>query len=359
MAMKRGMAMRIPVGAVILGLLASACAGGTSAGPSQSAAPSAVTSAVPTPVTLEIGQVGGISDAAIYIAQAKGYFKAEGITLDSQKFASAAQMVAPLGTGELQVGGGATSAGLFNAIGRGVGMFIVADKGNLDPGHGYEAIMVRKELAGVIKGPKDLTGRTVALSALDIGPEVTLDTYLRTGGLTEKDVHVVTVSFPDMLQALKNGSIDAGVPIEPFVSRITAAGVASILVRDDSVTPGHQTAVLLFSEKFAKQRDLAVRFMKAYIQGARFYNDAFVKKDAAKRTEAIAILAKATNIDAALFDAMVMPGINPSGKVNLDSLTMIENWFVAKGSQQKFIELGKAVDLSFAEEAGRQLGTYK
>jgi NitT/TauT family transport system substrate-binding protein len=357
--------MKALVAGMLVLAITGACAASGGAAPSASpkaaasVAATATATAAPAPVTLKVGQVGGISDAAIYIADAKGYFKDQGITLQSSPFASAAQMVAPLGTGELQVGGGASSAGLFNAIGRGVGMFIVADKGNLDPGNGYEAIVVRKELAGSIKGPKDLKGRTVALSALDITPEVTLDTYLRSGGLTIKDVNVVTIPHVDMLQALKNGSIDAGLPIEPNVSRIVAAGVGSILTRSDAVTPGHQTAVVLFSEKFAQQREVAVRFMKAYIQGARFYTDAFVKKDAAKRTEAVAILAKATNIDAALFDTMVMPGINPAGKVNLDSLTSIENWFVAKGSQQKFIDLGKAVDPSFADEAVKQLGPYK
>ncbi len=93
-----------------------------------------------------------------------------------------------------------------------------------------------------------------------------------------------------------------------------------MLVRNYAVTPGHQIAVVLYSEKFAKQREPAVRFMKAYILGARFYNDAFVKKQIAKRAEAIEILAKATKIDPALFDTMVLPGINPAGRVNLDSL---------------------------------------
>lgn len=316
-------------------------------------------SASQAPVTLKIGQVGGISDAAIYLADAKGYFKEQGIALDPLAFASAAQMVAPLGTGQFQVGGGASSAGLFNAIGRRVGVLIVADKGNLDPGHGYEAIVVRKDLVGTIKGPKDLKGRTVAVSAMDITPEVTLDTYLRQAGLTVKDVNLVTVSHVDMLQALKNGSIDVCLPIEPTLARIVTAGVGSVLVRDDTVTPGHQVAVLLFSEQFARQRELAVRFMKAYILGARFYNDAFVKKETAARTEAIAILTRAAKVDPALFEAMVMPGINPAGRVNLDSLREIQTWFVKKGSQEKLIDLSKAVDLSFADEAVRQLPAYK
>lgn len=355
--------MRIHVSVALVAIMASACGGGApvTSGP---VAPSVVAAtanatAAPAPVTLKIGQVGGLSDAAIYIADAKGFFKEQGIVLEATSFASAAQMVAPLGTGELQVGGGAVSAGLFNAIDRGVGIVIVADKGNLDPGFGYEATVVRTELAGVIRGPKDLKGRTVAVSALDITPEFTVDAYLRQAGLTVKDVNLIALPHVDMLQALKNGSIDVGIPIEPHVSRIVAAGAGTILTRNDAVAPGEQTAVILFSEKFTKDRAVAVRFMKAYVLGARFYNDAFVKKDAARRAEAIEILAKATKVDKALFETMVVPGINPSAKVNLDSLREIQSWFVGKGSQKKAVDLGRAVDLSFAGEAVRELGAYR
>lgn len=311
------------------------------------------------PVTLKIGQVGGISDAAIYLGDAKGFFAEQGITLESLPFPSAAQMVTPLGTGELPVGGGASGAGLFNAIDRGIGLKIVADKGNLNPGFGFEATVIRSDLADKIKGPADLRGRTIAVSARDITPEVTLDTYLRKAGLTINDVNVVVLPHADMLNALKNGSIDAGLPIEPHVARILEAGVGKILTRDDAVTPGHQTAVILYSQKLAENRELGVRFLVAYVKGARFYNDAFVRKDPQKRKEAIDILAKATKLDAALFEKMVMPGLDPNGNVNLDSLRDIQEWFVRKGSQKTFVDLKKAVDLSFVMEAVQQLGAYK
>lgn len=359
------MNVRVTALATVLAVLVAACGGGTSSpGPApaaSSATAAATATAAPTlaPVTLKMGQVGGISDAAIYIALAKGYFREQAITIESSSFTSAALMVAPLGTGELQVGGGAAGAGLFNAIDRGVGIRIVADKGNLNPGHGYEATVVRTELAGTIKGPADLKGRTVAISALNITPEVTLAAYLKQGGLTMDDIKLVTVAHPDMLLALKNGSIDVGLPIEPSLSRILEAGVAKVLTYNDKVTPRHQTAVMLFGEKFLQQRDVAVRFMKAYLQGARFYNDAFVKKDGAKRAEAITILAAATKLDAKLFETMVMPGIDPSGKVNIESLGEIQDYFVKKGSQPKAIDMTKAVDLSFAAEAERQLGAYR
>ena len=336
--------------------------GGTaapSASPTAAASAAATASAPPAPVTLKFGQVGTISDSAIFIADAKGYFKDQGITLDLQTFQSAANMTAPLGTGELDAGGGAPSAGLFNAINSGVQLRIVADKGSLTPGHGYEAVIVRTALADKVKSAKDMKGLKISIASRDIVPEYSLDAYLRTGGLTIADVSVVTLAFPDMVAALANGSIDVAVPTEPTATRILDAKTGVLITRTDTVVPGEQTAVILFSEKLAKQKDVAVRFMKAYLQGARFYSDAFDKKDPAKRKEAIDILAKATKIDAALFERMVLPGIDPNGAVNAKSLEAAQSYFVAKGSQQKALDMSKVVDASFADEAVKALGQYK
>ncbi len=351
---------RFAAGLVVL-LVQSACGGApaTSAPPSTNAPVGATASPTFTQVTVRYGIIGGVSDGAIYIADAKGYFRAQGITLEQVPFQSAANMVAPLGTGELQAGGGAPSAGLFNAIDRGVQMRIVADKGSLAPGHGYEAIIVRKALADRVKSAKDFRGLKVAIAQRDIVPEYSLDAFLRTGGLTIKDVEVITLAFPDMVPALANGSIDVAAPTEPNATRILDAGTGVLITRTDAVVPNEQTAVILYSEKFAQQRDVAVRFMAAYLQGARFYTDAFDKKDTARRKEAIDILAAATKLDAALFEKMVMPAVDPNGKVNVESLNAAQQYFVTKGSQQKALDMSRVVDLTFATDAVKLLGSYR
>ncbi len=352
---------KLVVGPVLI-LAAAACGAAAPTVSPTSQTASAANSATPTPapVTIKFGQVGSISDAAIFIADAKGYFKEQGITLDLQTFQSAANMTTPLGTGELDAGGGAPSAGLFNAIGRGVNIRIVADKGSLTPGHGYEAVIVRKDLADRVKSAKDMKGLKVSIAAQDIVPEYSLDAFLRTGGLTIKDITVVPLAFPDMIAALANKAIDVAVPTEPTATRILDAGTGVLITRTDVVVPGEQTAVILYSEKFASQnKDAAVRFMKAYLQGARFYNDAFDKKDPAKRKEAIDILAKGTKLDAALIERVVLPGIDPNGAVNTKSLDAAQQYFVQKGSQTKAIDMSKVVDTSFAEAAVKELGSYR
>ncbi|HEY3127066.1 MAG TPA: ABC transporter substrate-binding protein [Candidatus Limnocylindria bacterium] len=339
----------------------AACGGTASPSPSPSLAASAAATptATPTPVTVRFGQVGSVSDAAIFIADAKGYFKEQGITLESVPFTSAAQMVAPLGTNDLQAGGGAPSAGLYNSVDRGVQLRIVADKGSLTPGHGYEAVIVRKGLADTVKSAKDMRGLKISIAARDIVPEYSLDAYLRTGGLTIKDVEVVPLAFPDMVPAIANGAIDIALPTEPTATRILDAATGVLLTRTDTIVPGEQTAVILYSEKFAQDKDAATRFMVAYLKGARFYADAFDKKDPAKRTEAIDIIAKATKLDATLIARVVLPGIDPNGKVNVDSLDAAQKYFVAKGTQTKALDMTKIVDQSFAQEAVRLLGSYQ
>ncbi len=321
--------------------------------------------AQPSPSTvtkLQVGLVGGISDAAFYIANDKGYFKEQGIELEITRFDSAARMVAPLGIGQLDVGGGAPSAGLMNAIARDVPLKIVADKGEMVPGHGYEALMVRKALwdKGGMRSASDLRGKTVALSARDISPEVTLSTFLKTGGLTIKDVNLVTMSHADMVTALANGSVDAALPIEPFVTKAVANGVAAIWKRDDEIAPRQQVAVVLYGPKFAENRDLARRFMLAYLKGARYYSVAFDKGDAVKRNDVIQILIRNTAVkEADLYAKMVMPGIDPNGRVNVDSLADQQEYFLSKGSQKTRLDLKQVVDMQYADWAAQKLGQYK
>src|ERR1700744_6143497 len=80
------------------------------------------------PTTIKVGATSTTSDAPIYIADKLGYFSDEGLSVTVSNFRSASDMVAPLGTGELDAGAGSPSAGLYNAVLRGVRIKIVADK---------------------------------------------------------------------------------------------------------------------------------------------------------------------------------------------------------------------------------------
>ncbi len=63
--------------------------------------------------------------------------------------------------------------------------------------------------------------------------------------------------------------------------------------------------------------------------------------------------------DAALYDRMVMPGTNPDGYVNIDSLIADQDYYIEAGLQKEKINMADLVDQSFAQAAVKQLGLYK
>src|SRR5262249_14837865 len=114
---------------------------------------------------VRVGIVNSNTDAPFFIADAKGYFKDEGLSVELLPFDAGAKMIAFLGTGDLDVGGGAPSVALYNAAAQGVQIKIIADKAHHAAGLGHAALMVRKDLIDSHKftGLKDLKGLTVAV----------------------------------------------------------------------------------------------------------------------------------------------------------------------------------------------------
>src|SRR5712691_411438 len=163
--------------------------------------------------TVKIGVVNLSTDIAFYLAEKRDYFKEEGLKAELAYFDSGAKMILPLGTGDLAAGGGAASAGLYNAVDRGIELRVVADKGMSVDGYDYKALVVRKDLVegGAFKSLADLKGRKVAIVAQGVADESILHQALLKGGLKDSDIDRVYVPFSQQLVALQNKGIDAAI----------------------------------------------------------------------------------------------------------------------------------------------------
>jgi NitT/TauT family transport system substrate-binding protein len=315
--------------------------------------------------TVKVGIINSISDAPILIADKKGYFKQEGLSVDYSTFDSAANMVAPLGAGQLDVAAGGTSAGLFNAVARGIDMRVVADKASDPPGYGFAPLLVRTDLveSGRFKTLKDLKGMTVAISAKGSSSWPELDAVTRKAGLKFDDVKNVALDYPDHIVGLKNKSIDASVTIEPFATAAVESGAAKRIMGNDEYYVNQEVAVLIYSGQFIRNhRDAALRFMKAYIRGVRYYNDALKDGKLAGRTadDVINILVASTKLkDPSLYRKIVPNGVDPNGRVNVASMEHDLAFYRSQGLVQGNITAAQTVDMSFANEAVKLLGPYR
>ena len=132
-------------------------------------------------------------------------------------FRSAADMVAPLGIGQLDAGAGSASAGLYNATVQGINIKIVADKASSPPGYGATKILIRKDHidSGRFKTPADLKGFRFAMNAPGVSNTATLNALLKSAGLRYSDVTTVNMPLPDHVAALGNKGVDASASVEP------------------------------------------------------------------------------------------------------------------------------------------------
>lgn len=308
---------------------------------------------------VEVGELGAISDAPVYIAQERGYFREQNIDVKFTRFDALARMVPFLATGRLDAGLGAISAGLFNAIAEGNDLRIVAEKGAHTPGHGYTHLVVRKDLIGTIRTLKDLRGRTVAMAAPDSINAVQLDLMLRTEGMSLGDLKLVRLSFPDMNAAFANRAIEAAMQAEPLSTLGREQGLFVLFKRIDEYLPNFNGGVLLYGPEFWRTRpDTARKFMIAYIRAVRDFYDAIVGGIGGKgHAEIVAVMTKYTRVkDASLYDRMVLPGINPNGFVDKKSIAQAQDWWAARGLVMRKVDIDNVVDYRWLEAALKVLG---
>jgi NitT/TauT family transport system substrate-binding protein len=308
-------------------------------------------------VALKVGAIGAVSDAGIFIAEEKGYFKDEGLDVEIVSFKAAPQILPAIATGEVQVSGSAVTPALFNAFARGIGMKLVADKGQVAKGFGFAAIVIRSDLADTVKDFKDLRGRKFAVMGKGVSSTAQLGKALELGGIEPKEVELIELGLPEMVAALGNKAIDGATLLEPFITFATAKHVAFRWKGMEDFLPfTSQNGVIIYSQSFAQsQPEAAKRWMTAYLKGTRAYLDAVIK--GTDRDGINAILAKHTAVkDLALLAKIAPTGFDPNGRMELKSLEADQNWFLKLGLQQGRADLAKVIDYQHVDYAVSRLG---
>jgi NitT/TauT family transport system substrate-binding protein len=316
-------------------------------------------------LVVRVGVTSSSSDVGFFIADKAGYFRQEGLDVKLVTFDSAAKMVAPLGSGQLEVGGGAPSAGFYNGLTRGLNIKIVAEKASTPPGYNYQPLLVRKDLvdSGRYKSFKDLKGMKIAGSAPGSGSNSALNEALKKGGVKYSEVERVFMSFPQHVLALQNKAIDASVTTEPSATQAVQSGAAVRVDGNDTIYPNQQVAVVLYGSEFMSgQPEAAKRFMRAYIRALRDYNDALKggKLAGPNANQVISVLTEYTNVkDPAIYRTITPQGANPNGGLDEPSLKNDLQFFKDQGEVKSDVTVEQAIDTSFVRAALKDLGPYK
>ena len=304
-------------------------------------------------------------DVGIFIAVDRGYFAAENIDAQLTEFDTGARMVAPLATGELDVGTLPGSAALYNAAARKIETRVVADRSRSAPGNLYQTLMIRKDLidSGRFRNYPDLKGLKMAVPAPGLNVLSIVNEAARHGGVKYDDIEKVFVTLPQQVAAFRNKSIDASIIIEPFATVLVQGGDGVRFASTEDFNPGAEFTYMVYSEKFSRERpDVARRFMRAYVRALRTFNDSIENgrwRQTPVAEDTIGLLAKRLDIKPEQVRIAYPHAVDPDGRVNLDAMRKELAFFKAQGLvENREFRADDIVDLQFVEAAVKDLGPY-
>jgi NitT/TauT family transport system substrate-binding protein len=214
--MPRRFRLRPVAGLAALVGLSALLAAGCSGGGGSSAAPGGLEK-----TTLRVAAVPAVDSAALYIAQQRGLFTAEGLRVTILKATSGKTIISSQLAGEFDVtSGNYVSYILANADPKAAGLSKPADFRVLSPGSIMESnnqdIMVPS--GSGIRTVSDLRNKTVAVNVTDNIGQLLVTSILSDNAVPASSVRFVPIQFPDMAKALQDHQVDAAWESEPFIT---------------------------------------------------------------------------------------------------------------------------------------------
>jgi NitT/TauT family transport system substrate-binding protein len=262
----------------------------------------------------------------IQLAKGKGYFAAAGLDVSFAVGRGGVDVAKQVGAGNAPLGGIVADAPIVVRQ-NGVPIRIVA----LFGGKGFMQLVVRED-SGIAK-PADLKGKTISVMSYQDTTYYALLGLLASAGLTQNDVNIEAAGPVGVWQALATGTSVAMAGVPDWIPPVQAAGVKVKILPTDEFFP-HMAQAIAASDQTIKEKPALVRaFVRAALHGMK---DIMADPDKAA-ADFVGFVpewqGKEGGVKAAFnyYATLVYPGQKVLGAVDVDRLTKLQDFYLAKG----------------------------
>jgi len=247
---------------------------------------------------IKIGVQKVVSVGAIYIAQEKGYFAAEGLDATIVYFDAPEAIPAAVVSGDLDVGVGTFSAGFYSLAGRGALRIIAA---NLREYPGFQGQVVTASNAAYEAGLKSfdaLAGHSVAVAQIGGPGHYTLSLLAAKHGFDLASLRILPLQTnPNAASAVIGGRADAALTPTSAIKPAIQSGAVKVVGWVGDEVPWQLGAVFATAKTADDRRDLVERFLRAFRKGVHEFHDAFSdendkRRDGPTAPEVVSIVSK-------------------------------------------------------------------
>ena len=197
--------------------------------------------------TVKIGYLPSDHDAALFVADAKGMFKDNNISVELVQFNNGGDLMTAMASGEVDVGYVGITP-VLSSISKDVPVKVISSAQTEGSG-----IVVTDDSG--IQSAADLKGKTIATPGEASIQNALLVYYLNQSDLTVDDLNVSAMKVPSMNDALKTGQIDGIVTFQPYVSIASNQSNVHVLANSSEILPEHPCCVVVASDDFIKNHE--------------------------------------------------------------------------------------------------------
>jgi NitT/TauT family transport system substrate-binding protein len=221
---------------------------------------------------VQIGCTATSDCASAIVAVDEGIFKKHGLDAEMVLIGINSNIPAAILSNSIQVGG-PTSTVFLQAADGGLDLVALAGASMMNPAsNGNIAAFVRSGIT--INEPKDFVGKKVGAPGLGAFLHVLFVKWLVEKGVDPKGVNFVEVTFPTMADIIKSGSVDVVLTAEPFITRMTNAGLGTVGARYGAELARTEPIIFYAAARdwAEKNPDAIKKFRDAITEGAAIVN---------------------------------------------------------------------------------------
>lgn len=295
--------------------------------------------------TVHVGIRPFVSTFAFYAGVEGGRFDSRGLDVQIHAFTRSRDTIAPLAAGDLDVSLTGLNPSLLSAIGQGAAIRVVAARDTVAPDCGSVGALCgrREAFPDGLDDVSALRGKTVSIQGRAILSEFYLDQHLESAGLTQDDLRVVLLRYPEASAALLSGNIDA--MIYSHFEKDLAAESPDI-VRGPGMAdlhPSLQYNYVNFGARILNgATDVAQPFLRAYFEGVRDYRAGVTPQFALD-------FADKHGMDPEAIVNACRNYVSADGVLDLESIRLFTDWCARKGYLPEPVSAEQVVDTGFLE----------
>jgi len=207
----------------------------------------------------------------VYVADAKGWFKEEGLQIEWVGEVPAAQLVPAVASRSIDFANRHTPL-VLTAIAGGAKLKIVAAGARTTKDHPHMKYLVKP--SSLIQSVRDLKGVLVGINSFGACSEYVLKEYLRRNAL-DKDIKFVVIPDANQEQALQAGLIEVGVLHSPYYEKVVKTGAAREIFNDYVVDDGLAGMLPYFTNEALIQShpEIVRKFVRVLVRASDWTNE--------------------------------------------------------------------------------------